>query len=47
MKTNLANFGYDKHHYSHSRQFRLNIAAEYPYWNKVMTICVPPQRMIE
>ncbi len=41
------NLGYDDSHYSHSRQFRSNIVAEHPYWNNVMTICAPPQRMIE
>lgn len=33
---NLENLlGYDDNHYSHSRQFRSNIIAEKPYWQKI------------
>jgi len=34
-----SNMGYDKQHYSHSRQFRSNAAAENLYWKQVMLNC--------
>jgi hypothetical protein len=32
---NLRNWGYDKKHYSHSRQFRSNIIDELKYWKYI------------
>ena len=31
--------GYDKQHYSHSREFRSNIAAESEFWKRVFSTC--------
>jgi hypothetical protein len=28
-------YGFDHQHYSHSKQFRSNITAEWPYWDRV------------
>ncbi len=36
--TNLTEFGYNKRHYSHSRQFRSNIVDEKQYWSRVKEI---------
>jgi hypothetical protein len=38
---NLQNspLGYDNKHYSHSRQVRSNIVAEWEYWHRVMQDC--------
>jgi hypothetical protein len=32
--------GYDDHHYSHSREFRSNVAAESAFWRKVSEDCM-------
>lgn len=41
MKSQLdlqqSKYGYDKAHYSHSRQFRSNIIKEQPYWSQVLS----------
>ena len=34
-ETNLKDFGYDKEHYSHSREFRSNIVDEWEFWKRV------------
>lgn len=31
--------GYDNQHYSHSREFRSNITAEWTFWSRVMETC--------
>lgn len=36
---NLQVWGYDGAHYSHSRQFRSNVVAEWPFWNAVVLDC--------
>jgi hypothetical protein len=34
-----ANMGYDKYHYSHSRQFRSNVVDEWLFWVNVVEAC--------
>ena len=36
---NLKDWGYGKEHYSHSREFRSNVAAEAPFWSSVFEDC--------
>ena len=31
---NLQNWGYNNQHYSHSREFRSNVATENPFWDR-------------
>lgn len=35
----LGGMGYDRRHYSHSREFRSNIVAEWNFWQKVIEKC--------
>lgn len=34
MTRNLQDLGYDSSHYSHSREFRSNVATEWPFWSR-------------